>query len=722
MGVLADSIIVEQGFGGSFRQHVLDRAPLGYWPLDELTGTAAADVSGNGRNGIIVGSPTMGAANADLCEIGPSLTFDGVDDRVDMGDVPALRPTAAVSVAFLVKRTSATNLMYVGGSGDTGNFGFLVMINNAGTGIVTLRVGNGVTSVVINSTTVLAVDKWYFVVGTFDGTNLRLYINGTLDSAPVALAGPVSYTGITNTRIGQADGVFAPRSMAGTVSHFAIFGSALSLASVTALYNATQWTNVSSDVVWNSVTWRRGIDGSGPKDRTAGPGLLKYALRNDKGNSGGKNGYYSPGHVDCRTNFNTGLPARLRIVVAGTSYVQWTGRIAVILPAPGRRPARPTKVICADWFEEASRAEINELALLTDCTGDAAIDALVDQVPVAPISTDIEVGISRFPFVFDQVGEQQKVLQEIARVTQSEFGQAWVSKLGAFVWENRFTRALATSSYTFSNTLAGFDASRDRSRQINGVSVTTHTRKVSAATEVLYSHNGRAKIEPGETLTLDAAYADPGMLATRVGGRNMQTFTSGTDYNAFANADGTGADMTASIDTTGTFFGAYAARFVLTNNGATTTHVWFQCRGKGLKDYAPVSAFVKDPAAIKLNGNNPVAIDLPCESDPAIGNGIAQWVLSVYGADKLEVTKVQLQPNNSAALLAQAVAREISHRITIKEDQTGVDRDYFVNAIEGKLTGPRSFEMDWVVSPADAYVYFIWDTSRWDVDTVWGFA
>lgn len=46
----------------SVREAILALGPIAYWPLDETSGTTATDISGNGRNGTYVNSPTLGGS------------------------------------------------------------------------------------------------------------------------------------------------------------------------------------------------------------------------------------------------------------------------------------------------------------------------------------------------------------------------------------------------------------------------------------------------------------------------------------------------------------------------------------------------------------------------------------------------------------------------------------------------------------------------------------
>ena len=57
---------------------------VGYWPLDEGSGTTTADATGNGSDGTFVGDPQWSAG-----KLGSALDFDG-NDAVDCGNQAVL--------------------------------------------------------------------------------------------------------------------------------------------------------------------------------------------------------------------------------------------------------------------------------------------------------------------------------------------------------------------------------------------------------------------------------------------------------------------------------------------------------------------------------------------------------------------------------------------------------------------------------------------------------
>ncbi len=70
---------------------------VGWWTLDETSGTSAADSSGNGNNGTMIGG--LDAGNDSVAgQIGTALDFDG-DDDISASDDNALDISSSFSLA-----------------------------------------------------------------------------------------------------------------------------------------------------------------------------------------------------------------------------------------------------------------------------------------------------------------------------------------------------------------------------------------------------------------------------------------------------------------------------------------------------------------------------------------------------------------------------------------------------------------------------------------------
>ena len=111
-----------------------------------------------------------------------ALTFNGSDEWITVPHNNSLSFTNNFSIAGWFKRSSATNHAIVTKSDDSGNDRPNYMIDISSNKIRLFGYEGaspiGITSL---SGSTIEINKWYFVVGTFDGTTWNLYLNGELD-------------------------------------------------------------------------------------------------------------------------------------------------------------------------------------------------------------------------------------------------------------------------------------------------------------------------------------------------------------------------------------------------------------------------------------------------------------------------------------------------------------------------------------------------------------
>jgi hypothetical protein len=134
-----------------------------------------------------------------------ALSFGG-SSFVGVPGAPGLNPTAQITVEAWINPSSlSSSLQGIAGTWDdlTGNNRtYLLWIQNGQVAFYVSHTGFDFPNVV--STTTLQTNQWYHVAGTFDGTSLRLYVNGVQEATQVS-PGPIS----TNTHpfeVGRIDG------------------------------------------------------------------------------------------------------------------------------------------------------------------------------------------------------------------------------------------------------------------------------------------------------------------------------------------------------------------------------------------------------------------------------------------------------------------------------------------------------------------------------------
>jgi hypothetical protein len=164
----------------TYEAEVLADAPLIYWRLGEASGTSAADTSGNSHTGTYSGSPTVGVAGLLTGDANKAATFHSASDDL-LQSAASFGPTtvATFSTEAIVNLTAAV--------GGAPNIWELCDPLGADPGVISLQYDASNISVFFQGTSNLpaaafpySLNTTYHLVGTFDGTQLLLYMNGAL--------------------------------------------------------------------------------------------------------------------------------------------------------------------------------------------------------------------------------------------------------------------------------------------------------------------------------------------------------------------------------------------------------------------------------------------------------------------------------------------------------------------------------------------------------------
>lgn len=195
--------------------------PIGHWKLDENTGTAAYDISGNLNNGTLTDGPTWSPG-----QFGQAVRFDGTDDYVTIPDSPSLvfgngTTDMAMSVSAWIKQDdtsqfNATGFVIASKTNDTLpslEWLFDVFDNQIGISLYD-NVGNSRITRYATTAYPFAANTWYHISATYDGTGtggIKLFINGA--EVPTTLETDYiggTYVSMHDTTGGVHIGAFAP--------------------------------------------------------------------------------------------------------------------------------------------------------------------------------------------------------------------------------------------------------------------------------------------------------------------------------------------------------------------------------------------------------------------------------------------------------------------------------------------------------------------------------
>lgn len=224
---------------------------VGCWKLDETDGITAADSSGNGLDGTLV------YMNPPACWVtgqnNGAIEFDGANDYVDCGNDPLLNITDAVTIAFWVKTDDSGNGQdnpYVA-KGDHS-----YAIKHKSNNNIEFFIYDGTWYTVWYAVNSSFNDDWHHLAGTYDGSQLKLYIDGEeVDTA--------NHTGSIDTtaysvNIGRNSEITS-RVYEGMMDDVRIYDRALTAEEIAAMadilrYRDFRETQVASDTASITIT------------------------------------------------------------------------------------------------------------------------------------------------------------------------------------------------------------------------------------------------------------------------------------------------------------------------------------------------------------------------------------------------------------------------------------------------------------------------------------
>jgi hypothetical protein len=216
---------------------------LGYWKFDEGQGTTANNAGSVGSvlNGTLTSmaapaTSTSGWNNAG--KTNKALIFDGSDDYVDAGTSTVAEPTTlSISGWIFVNNTGVSTILdktrgASSGSAYLFDYGGRVNVNAQK---LEFAMYNGSTWTTAYSTNTLAFNAWHHVAVTYDLANIKIYVNGKLDSTTAATTA-IAYNGTQNLFIGKYRSV-NDSFFKGKIDELKLFNFPLTADQVRADYN-----------------------------------------------------------------------------------------------------------------------------------------------------------------------------------------------------------------------------------------------------------------------------------------------------------------------------------------------------------------------------------------------------------------------------------------------------------------------------------------------------
>ena len=201
-----------------------------------------------------------------------SIELDGVDDYVNMGNPASLQITGALTLSAWVKTTDTSSFEVIIGKDNitSGSRSYMLYKSTNVLAFVNFQ-SNSASNVI--GTTAINDGNWHHVMGVNDGTDLKIYVDGTLDNTNIGGGGTID-NGNFDFRIGSRGGTASQRGyFTGTIDEVAVWNSDQSANAST--FGASP-IDLSS---YSPLSWWR-FEGSGTTATDSGSGGNNGTLTN----------------------------------------------------------------------------------------------------------------------------------------------------------------------------------------------------------------------------------------------------------------------------------------------------------------------------------------------------------------------------------------------------------------------------------------------------------
>lgn len=201
---------------------------VGFWLMNEGSGSTVQDLSGNRNTGTFVADTAWIGG-----KFGPAINIID-EDAVDFGKPSILDSTNAagtVIVWFNTDSVGAATQMFISNAswgGDRNGFA----LGRLNANLVYILADNAGSQFATGATTLVA-NTWYQAVLTWDGTTVKMYLNGIEDYSAAETKNPIS--NVNNLYLGR-DGAAAAFWYVGLLDGVSIYNRALSPSEILKRY------------------------------------------------------------------------------------------------------------------------------------------------------------------------------------------------------------------------------------------------------------------------------------------------------------------------------------------------------------------------------------------------------------------------------------------------------------------------------------------------------
>jgi hypothetical protein len=214
--------------------HPLPKGCIAYYPLDGDAG----DYSNNGNDGTIYGATAADGV------YGGALYFDGSSSYISVPDNGGFTITNGLSICAWIKPEQADMWYRVVGKTNSSSSNNDWVLGQAMAGGIYFSMWKGASQYNTNGGNPLVLNAWNHIAGTWDGTCMRIYYNGSVQPESVLVAPPINSSGNPLLIGKMADNTYYFK---GGIDEIMIFNRALTGAEIDSIYRGAYSANSKAD-------------------------------------------------------------------------------------------------------------------------------------------------------------------------------------------------------------------------------------------------------------------------------------------------------------------------------------------------------------------------------------------------------------------------------------------------------------------------------------------
>jgi len=216
--------------------HPLNTGLAGFWVFNEGMGNIVNDLSGNNNTGTLTNMafPSTTTSGWNPGPLGDVITFDGINDFIDVGSGPSLNNPGNVTVGMKINiaALAATQGLLSSGRANSKDEQYGIWVIS---GQVRYYSGNGTLSNGIQMSPPPSTGKWEHILFVRNGIEVQWYLNGAIN-----LSTNLTYIPINTLANSILIGCMTPVPnfpFNGAIDEIRIWNRALTIDEVQAVYN-----------------------------------------------------------------------------------------------------------------------------------------------------------------------------------------------------------------------------------------------------------------------------------------------------------------------------------------------------------------------------------------------------------------------------------------------------------------------------------------------------